>query len=82
MLFPFWQRPLRLLLTCLATVSMLCACEKSTVGVNLHGVNYSGQTFSYVVSDPAKPESGSGGELIDPFGAGGMTCCVTLPKVW
>lgn len=79
---PFWQRPLRLLLTCLATVSLLCACEKSTVGVNLHGVNYSGHTFSYVVSDPAKPESGSGGELIDPFGAGGMTCCVTLPKVW
>lgn len=76
-----WPRSLAMLL-CLSTVTLLSACEKSTVDVNLHGVNYSGETFSYVVSDPAKPESGSGGELIDPFGAGGMTCCVTLPKVW
>ena len=71
-----------LVLTCLAIVFLLSACEKSTVDVNLHGVNYSGETFTYVVSDPANPDSGSGGELIDPFGAGGMTCCVTLPKVW
>ena len=78
----FWKRPLALLLTCLVTVSLLSACEKSTVDVNLHGVNYSGETFSFVVSDTKKPGDGSGGELIDPFGAGGMTCCVTLPKVW
>ena len=79
---PFLKRLLRLLLTCLAMLPLLSACEKSTVDVNLHGVNYSGETFTYVVSDPAKPESGSGGELIDPFGAGGMTCCVTVPKKW
>jgi hypothetical protein len=78
----FWKRPAALLLACLATGLLLSACEKPTVEVNLHGVNYTKDTFSYVVSDPAKPSSGSGGELIDPFGAGGMTCCVTLPKKW
>lgn len=77
-----WKQSLAMLLTCLATAALLSACEKSTVDVNLHGVNYSAETFNYVVSDPAKPESGSGGELIDPFGGGGMTCCVTLPKKW
>ncbi|MFC4930153.1 DUF3304 domain-containing protein [Massilia sp. GCM10023247] len=76
------RRPLTMLLTWVMTISLLSACEKKTVDVNLHGVNYSGDTFTYVVSDPAKTEEGSGGELIDPFGAGGMTCCVTLPKVW
>lgn len=79
---PISKRMLALLLSGVATVSLLSTCEKSTVDVNLHGVNYSGETFSYVVSDPKTPDSGSGGELIDPFGAGGMTCCVTLPKVW
>lgn len=79
---PISKRIVALLLSSLATVCLLAACEKSTVDVNLHAVNYSGETFSYVVSDPAKPDSGSGGELIDPYGAGGMTCCVTLPKVW
>lgn len=76
------KRPLTTLLIWVIAVSLLSACEKSTVDVNLHGVNYSGDTFTYVVSDPAKTEEGSGGELIDPFGAGGMTCCVTLPKKW
>lgn len=77
-----WKRPAALLLACFATVLLLSACEKPTVDVNLHGVNYTKDTFSYVVSDLARPNSGSGGELIDPFGAGGMTCCVTLPKKW
>lgn len=67
---------------CLLGASLLSACEKPTSNVNIHGVNYSSDTFSYHVSDPAKPDSSGGGELIDPFGAGGTTCCVTLPKKW
>lgn len=63
-------------------VSLMSACAKPTVGVNLHGVNYTGDTFSYWVMDPANPEQGSGGELIDPFGAGGTMCCATLPRKW
>jgi hypothetical protein len=62
---------------------LLAGCEEPTsVGVNVHGVNYTGDTFSFIVRDPAKPESAAGGELIDPFGAGGITCCVTLPNKW
>ncbi|MFL6676562.1 MAG: DUF3304 domain-containing protein [Massilia sp.] len=32
--------------------------------------------------DPAKPDSSGGGELSDPFAAGGTTCCFSLPKKW
>ncbi|QOY93699.1 DUF3304 domain-containing protein [Massilia sp. UMI-21] len=78
----YWERRVGLLPACLAMIFLLSACEKPTVDVNVHGVNYTKDTFSYVVSDPVKPDTGSGGELVDPFGAGGMTCCVTLPKKW
>ncbi|MFC5461530.1 DUF3304 domain-containing protein [Massilia niabensis] len=67
---------------CLLGTFLLSACEKQTVDVNLHGVNYTGDTFSYWVMDPTNPERGSGGELIDPFGAGGTLCCATLPRKW
>jgi hypothetical protein len=70
------------LLLSLASVALLAACEERPMNVNLHGVNYSGQTFSYAVADPATPDKLAGGELIDPFGAGGTTCCAALPKVW
>ncbi|MEW6369803.1 MAG: DUF3304 domain-containing protein [Pseudomonadota bacterium] len=65
-------------------VLALGACQKpaADVEVNIHGVNYAGDAFSYYVIDPAKPKSGAGGELINAFEAGGMTCCFTLPKVW
>lgn len=62
--------------------SLLSACEKSTVDVNLHGVNYTDNSFSYVVIDPDNPAGGAGGELIDPFGAGGTMCCAKLPRKW
>jgi len=62
--------------------SLLSACEKSTVAVNLHGVNYTDNSFSYVVMDPDNPAGGAGGELIDPFGAGGTMCCAKLPRKW
>lgn len=73
---------LRLVRACLLGALLLSACEKPTVNVNLHGVNYTGDTFSYVVMDPMNPDQGSGGELIDPFGAGGTMCCATLPRKW
>jgi hypothetical protein len=61
---------------------MLAGCEKPTVDVNIHGVNYKDDAFSYIVADPTRPESAAGGELIDAFAAGGTTCCVTLPRIW
>jgi hypothetical protein len=62
--------------------AVLAGCEKPDVAVNIHGVNYKGDAFSYYVADPARPDSGAGGELIDAFAAGGTTCCFTLPKIW
>jgi len=78
----FSLRRILALLTCVVGPLFLGGCEKPTVNVNLHGVNYSGETFSYDVADPATPDKVAGGELIDPFGAGGTTCCITLPKKW
>lgn len=69
------------LLLCISHV-VGCA-EKAEVDVNFHGVNYGGDAFSFYIKDPANPEStGTGGGIIDPFAAGGTTCCVTLPKQW
>jgi hypothetical protein len=56
--------------------------EPTSVGVNIHGVNYSDNTFTFSVSDPATPDRSAGGGLIDPFGAGGLICCFSLPKKW
>lgn len=61
---------------------MLLACAKSGVPVPIHGVNYSGQTFSYVVVDPINEKNAGGGETIGPFEAGGTMCCFTLPAQW
>ncbi len=71
-------------LACLLIQPALTACSESTnVDVNLHGVNHTVDTFSYSVKNPAlKDQPGAGGELIDPYGAGGTTCCATLPKTW
>jgi hypothetical protein len=71
-----------LAITFLLSIVLLAACEKPTVDVNLHGVNYTVDTFSYHVADPETPEKLDGGEMIDPFGAGGTTCCATLPRKW
>lgn len=73
---------LLLVLVSMLAASLLSACEKPIVDVNLHGVNYTDNAFTYVVMDPENPEGGSGGELIDPFGAGGTMCCAKLPRKW
>lgn len=67
---------------CLLSVPMLVACAKSTLPVSLHGVNYSGQVFSYVLVDPENPKNTGGSGLIDPYAAGGTECCYELPKKW
>jgi hypothetical protein len=71
-----------LILGSLLAASVFSGCQKSTVDVNLHGVNYTDNSFTYVVLDPENPAGGAGGELIDPFGAGGTMCCVKLPRRW
>ncbi|MBD8528682.1 MULTISPECIES: DUF3304 domain-containing protein [unclassified Massilia] len=71
-----------LILACLICVSSLCGCEKRTVAVNVHGVNYTDNAFTYVVVDPENPAGSAGDGLIDPFAAGGTTCCAKLPRKW
>jgi hypothetical protein len=62
---------------------MLTACAKSTTAsVSIHGVNYTEEVFSYSVEDPADKNNQGGGELIDPYAAGGTMCCYELPKKW
>jgi hypothetical protein len=75
-------KSLRHLLAPVLAVLMLCGCEKSTVSVSVHGVNYTADEFSYLLIDPDQPDSSSAGEHIDPFAAGGTTCCYVLPKQW
>jgi hypothetical protein len=59
------------------------AREEKTVGVSLHGVNHTDETFSFYLRDPENPEMISGGSgLIDPYGASGITCCAVLPREW
>ena len=76
------MKKLLLLGICVMHLSLPSAAEEKTVAVNLHGVNYSKDTFRFFVMDPADPTSSTGGELIEPFGAGGITCCAILPKNW
>lgn len=72
----------RLLLACVLVLPVLTACEKPTLGVSLHGVNYSADIVSFMISPLGATEHASGSGTIDPFGGGGMTCCVTLPRQW
>lgn len=67
---------------CLVSGTMLAACAKAPPAVSIHGVNYSAETFSYLVTDPINASNTAGGELIDPYAAGGTSCCYDLPKKW
>lgn len=65
-------------------VVMLSGCEKeeSTVNVDVHGVNYSGNEFFFSIMDPVRQKPSGVGEHIAPFAGGGTTCCFALPKKW
>lgn len=56
--------------------------SKSTVGVSVHGVDYSGSDFSYYIAPEYDPGKTGTGELINAYSAGGTVCCVTLPRKW
>jgi hypothetical protein len=56
--------------------------NSKTSSVNVHGVNYAGGEFSYVVVDAANKNNQAGGELINPYSAGGTICCYELPNKW
>lgn len=63
------------------TAPLLAACSKS-LPVSIHGVNYTVEPFSYVITDPNDPKNTGGGELIESYAAGGTMCCYELPRKW
>lgn len=67
---------------CLLCLPLMVACAKPTVGVNLHGVNYSKDAFSFALVDPTDDKNSGSGELVGPYSGGGTTCCYVLPKIW
>lgn len=82
MALPISLRRMVTLVLCLLCTSAIVACAKTTVDVNVHGVNYTGDSISYALFTSEKPDGIGVGETIDPFAAGGTTCCFTLPKKW
>ena len=76
------SRGLRALTMGVLLLPMLSACADKDVPVSIHGVNYSGEVFSYVIVDPKNEANRGGGELIDPYAAGGTLCCYDLPRRW
>jgi hypothetical protein len=69
----------------LVCIQIVIACAKMEIGtasVSIHGVNHTDEVISYRVVDPANADNHGGGELIDPYGAGGTMCCYELPKKW
>ncbi|PWF48673.1 DUF3304 domain-containing protein [Massilia glaciei] len=82
-----WFGTLRCVIAaCALGVPMLVACAKPDVSknvpVSIHGVNYSANEFTYFIADPNNAGNKGGGELIEPYAGGGITCCYTLPRVW
>jgi hypothetical protein len=71
-----------LLLTACTVFTSPLATSKDGVSVNIHGVNYTADSFQYVIVDPKDPANSGGGEHIGPFSAGGIMCCYVLPKQW
>jgi hypothetical protein len=67
---------------CSVALPALTGCAKDSVPVSIHGVNYTGQEFSFTIVDPADKKNFGGGESIAPFAAGGTMCCYTLPTKW
>lgn len=80
----------RVLVSAVLPMSVLVACAKSSptdlgsksAEAPIHGMNYTVEPFSFVVSDPIDPSNAGGGEVIDAYSAGGSMCCFALPIKW
>jgi len=56
-----------LLVTGLFVLPAIGLCGNGTVPVSIHGVNYSGDDFSYIVEDSLDSSNKGGGESIGPY---------------
>lgn len=68
----------------LGSCMLISACQAKPpgVGVGVHAVNYTEDEITYVIADPLDKENSAGGESINPFEAGGLMCCYTVPAKW
>lgn len=71
-----------LLAGCSKSLDSTLVPAKATVSVNVHGVNYTADPFTYVVADEQNQSNRAGGEHVGPYNSGGIMCCFTLPRQW
>ncbi|AXE35884.1 DUF3304 domain-containing protein [Chromobacterium phragmitis] len=75
------KRMVWLLLCC--TALSACAGMGGQLGASMTVVNYSGKGYDWVaVAQPQTPKQADAAEMIGPYGAGGIMCCVNLPTQW
>jgi hypothetical protein len=71
----------RTILVALLGAHMLVACAKGNkVAASIHGVNYSGDEFSYIVEDPANSKNSGGGETIAPLAQAAPCAVMSCPE--
>ncbi|QAU35319.1 DUF3304 domain-containing protein [Janthinobacterium sp. 17J80-10] len=59
------------------------ASKDERVGAGVKAINYSGKEIEYIaVERPGEPDSGGGGESLNPYSTGGTVCCFGIPKKW
>lgn len=72
--------------TALLLLTSLTACnakDKDEVPVPISGINYSDKEINgYLFVDPNNEDKYGGGEGLNPYSAGGIMCCYSLPKKW
>ncbi|MCD4501632.1 DUF3304 domain-containing protein [Chromobacterium vaccinii] len=70
-----------LLLCC--TALSACAGMGGQLGASMTVVNYSGKGYDWVaVAKPDTPEQAEAADMVSPYGASGIMCCVNLPAKW
>ena len=59
------------------------ASKDDRVGAGVKAINYSGKEIEFIaVERPGEPDSGGGGESLNPYSSGGTVCCFGIPKKW
>ncbi|HJV75986.1 MAG TPA: DUF3304 domain-containing protein [Noviherbaspirillum sp.] len=71
----------------MALLLSACATTKSKTeersGATIRSLNYSSrEIFSISAERPGEPNSGGGGDALNPYSSGGAICCFSVPSVW
>ena len=74
----------------IAAITFMTACippaeasKEDRVGAGVKAINYSGKEIEFIaVERPGEPDSGGGGESLNPYSSGGTVCCFGIPIKW